>query len=69
MLDENFLPFPDCGITGKQFLQSQEFSQVGGAGSFFSNFLLSSTHPPYSCVPYAVEADPKKYNIKFIILS
>ncbi len=45
-----FSPFQ---ITGKQVLQSQEFSQVGGAGSFSPNFLLSSTHPPYSCVPYA----------------
>ncbi len=62
-----FSPFQTVVLQASSFYKV--IGQVGGAGSFSPNFLLSSTHPPYSCVPYAVEADPKKYNIKFIILS
>ncbi len=66
LLDESFFPFSQTGITGKQSSRSQEFNQVGGAGSFLSTFCSLPPTPHifvYCCVPYAVEADHKKYNI------
>ncbi len=68
-----FSPFQTVVLQASSFYKVKSSVKWEGQEAFPQLSALS--HPPtphifvYCCVPCAVEADPKKYNIKFIILS